>query len=170
MMNQISGFEIENGVLLKYTGRSDEVTVPDGVTEIISDTFGGCEALSEITLSDTVQRIGEKAFWGCKSLTKLHFPASLNSFEKDAFYLCKEFSEITVDEKNPVFCSVDGVVYTKDMKEVVYCPCEKDGKVVIPDGVTTGGAHIFDDCARLTGITVPESVTAFVQWIFYNGV
>ena len=36
---QADGFEIENGVLTRYTGTAAEVVIPDGVTSIGSYTF-----------------------------------------------------------------------------------------------------------------------------------
>jgi hypothetical protein len=48
-------FEIENGVLKKYTEEQGvtEITIPDGVTEISSSTFKGCINLESINVSKT---------------------------------------------------------------------------------------------------------------------
>lgn len=46
------GFEIENGVLIKYMEENGvtEVTIPYGVTSIGYDAFYGCKSLTGITI------------------------------------------------------------------------------------------------------------------------
>lgn len=46
----MSDFQIENGVLKKYTGNDTVVTISDGVTEIGRRAFGGCESLERIII------------------------------------------------------------------------------------------------------------------------
>ena len=41
-------------------------------------------------------------------------------------------------------------------------------KVVIEDGVTSIGNSAFDNCRRLTDITIPKSVTSIGNYAFYN--
>ena len=43
-----------------------------------------------------------------------------------AFYSCWALQNIEVDENNPNYCDVDGVLYDKDMTEVLCYPCDHD--------------------------------------------
>lgn len=43
-----------------------------------------------------------------------------------AFYSCWSLQRIIVDENNPNYCDIDGVLYTKDKKTVVCYPCDRD--------------------------------------------
>ncbi|MBQ7369516.1 MAG: leucine-rich repeat protein, partial [Clostridia bacterium] len=65
-----SDFEIENGVLKKYTGKEKDVVIPDGVTVI-----------------------GEFAFNGAK-MTSLKIPESVTIIKNNAFYYCNELANI----------------------------------------------------------------------------
>lgn len=58
------GFEIENGVLKKYTEepRVRKVVIPDGVTSIGSAAFFYCKSLTSITIPDGVTSIGMTRF------------------------------------------------------------------------------------------------------------
>ena len=40
-MTNINDFEIKNDVLIKYTGKGGDVTIPDGVTRIGEKSFSG---------------------------------------------------------------------------------------------------------------------------------
>jgi hypothetical protein len=42
--------------------------------------------------------------------------------DEQAFVYCKQLREIRVDEANPNYCDVDGVLYTKDMKTIILYP------------------------------------------------
>lgn len=67
------GFQIEDGVLIKYTEEPGvtEAVIPDSVTQIGNEAFSGCTSLASITIPDSVTEIGNGAFSGCESLKKL---------------------------------------------------------------------------------------------------
>lgn len=58
------GFEIENGVLKRYTKEPGvfDVIIPDNVTIIGYNAFAGCEGLTSIVIPDGVTMIGHRAF------------------------------------------------------------------------------------------------------------
>ena len=56
-------FEIENGVLKKYTGNGGNVVIPDGVTTIGNEAFSWRSSLTSITIPSGVTIIGDNAFW-----------------------------------------------------------------------------------------------------------
>ena len=55
-------FQIENGILKKYTGTGAEVVVPDGVTTIAEWAFFGCKTAVSVELPDSVITIGKLSF------------------------------------------------------------------------------------------------------------
>ncbi|MBQ9898904.1 MAG: leucine-rich repeat domain-containing protein [Ruminococcus sp.] len=55
------------------------------VTDIISEAFEGCSALTEVLLPDTLTSIGGAAFWNCSSLTEIDLPEGLLEIEQYAF-------------------------------------------------------------------------------------
>ena len=57
------------------------------------------------------------------------------TFLRGAFVGAKGLTAITVDPKNENYTSVDGVLYSKDMKKLLVCPAGKTGTYTIPEGV-----------------------------------
>lgn len=152
-------------------GSLTEITIPAGITEIEEYTFNNCSSLAEITVPDGVETIGNGAFNGCSSLTKITIPKSvmqigarfedgiISALEETVLGNCSNLEEIIVDSNNRVYSSQDGVLYSKDMAELILCPKGKKGRMEIPQGVQSMKYAAVANCKFLTGISIPESLT-----------
>ena len=54
-----------------------------------------------------------------------------------ALYNYNEINNIVAKETNPNYTSVDGVLYNKDITELVYISSGRTSEVIIPEGVTS---------------------------------
>lgn len=68
---------------------------------------------------------------------------------------------ITVDAANPSFASVDGILYSKDMENLICYPAGRESPhFTIPSSVTSIGDYAFSCCSSLQDSTIPFLVTS----------
>ncbi len=136
----------------------ERVEIPAGVTVIMGETFTSCGNLREVVLPDTLERITVRAFWSCEELTDIRIPASVIYIDSTAFWYCPKLTSFDLDPENACYRTEDGVLYSKDGKELVCCPTGKTGRLTIPEGVKTIRSYAFSS-SMLEEVTIPESVT-----------
>lgn len=92
-----------------------------------------------------------------KNVTRLS-GGQFNTFDK--------LLKFTVDEENPFFKSVDGVLFSKDGKTLCKYPAGKEGPVYrVPEGVKIIGDSAFAN-STLNEIILPDSVTVLDDYAF----
>lgn len=106
-----------------------------------------------------IEIIKSKAFFGC-ILSSITVPRSVKNIENGAFERCGNLTAIIVDEDNPYFCSLDGVLYNKDKTILIQCP-ERKTLQCIPDSVIQITPNALDYC-QLMGVA-KERVIAIRQ-------
>ena len=145
-----------------------EINIPDeyeGLPVTIVKDFSATnlENVEKITIGKNVKEIGTWAFENNQKL--------------------KEFD---VDEENEYFCDVDGVLFTKDMKTLLFYPANKDlqkqtktndngeseeiefSTYIIPEGVETICTKAFYKCQKLKSITLPSTVKTIEEKAFFR--
>ena len=142
------------------------VTIPNSVTSIGYHAFIDCTGLTSVIIPNSVTSIGSSAFSGCTSLTSVTIPNRVVEIASNSFVDCTSLMTIEIDERNPSYISVDGVLFTKDMKTLVVYPGGKAGAYIIPDGVNEIGCTAFYHCPNLTSVTIPDSVRKIGQEAF----
>ena len=127
--------------------------------------FSGCSGLTSVTIPDSVTSIGSFAFYNCSGLTSVTIPDSVTSIGNSAFYNCCGLTSFVVNENNPNYSSVNGLLLSQDGKTLI---AGVNGDVVIPDSVTSIGEYAFYNCSGLTSVTIPDSVTSIGDYAFCN--
>lgn len=142
------------------------ITLPDSVTLIDSEAFSGCRNLREAELPDSVTHIGERAFYECVMLPEITVPRSVSFIGDGAFARCCELQEIDVRAGSRHFRSVDGVLYTADMTELVAFPAGRHGDYTVPDSVTRIRACAFSGCLYVTRMSLPAGLREIGEHAF----
>lgn len=109
---------------------------------------------TDIVLPDTIEglpvtTIQEGAFFSSQ-LTSIYIPESVTQIGGIAFQACADLQRIEVDEHNPAYTSVDGVLYDKEEKILYAYPnalAENENTLKssysVPDGVETIAQGVF---------------------------
>ena len=134
--------EIGTGAFQGCSGLKS-VRLPEGIEEIVFSMFRGCSSLSSFIIPDTVVKIGKDAFGYCSSLKEVFIPAGVTEIGEGAFQSCVSLLEVDIAPENPVFVSVDGVMYDKDMTTMLFFPVGRERGCDIPESVTTIQEGVF---------------------------
>ena len=167
------------------------ITIPDKVTSIGNEVFKNCTSLTTLTIGKGVSSISWGAFENCSSLESITINStSLDTIPGDAFENCTELTSltigksvtdinfisklpkinaVTVDPENPMYCSVDNIIYTKDKTKLIFAlPSAVSGEFTIPDSVTEIGESAFANCHALSAVTIGARVTKIGAKAFFG--
>ena len=137
------------------------------VTVTLYSGTGGAIVIPGTIAGDPVTSIGPDVFVG-SGPTSIAFPASVTTISIDSFFQCPDLTALTVDAGNPDFSS-DGVgLFDKAKTQLFQCARGIAGTYVIPNSVTSLSNFAFSHTSRLTGITIPDSVTSIGIAAFVN--
>lgn len=72
-----------------------------------------------------------------------------------------------LESRVPRYKTVDGILYSADMKTLIICPTGKTGTVVIPDGVTRIRKSAFSR-SKISKVIFPDSMVSLQNEAFYG--
>lgn len=134
------------------------ITIPDLTTRVGNGAFWGCTGLQSVHISDNMQVMGIYTFYNCTSLVSVHIPANVNSIGEQSFQGCTSLKEITVDEANKIYASVDGVLYAPGRYLLAYPSAKPETSLVIPEGVALVKKSACYKAVNLKSVTFPSSM------------
>lgn len=156
---EIDGYEVTRIRGFSNATSMTSVTIPSSVRYISPSTFAYCSKLEQINLSSGLQGIEALAFAHCSNLTSISIPDTVESINSSAFNNCTKLSSIDVNEHSAHFCSMEGVLYTKELGEMLRYPEGKTGtSYVVPDEVRLIRDYAFANGEDLLSITLPEGL------------
>ena len=147
----------------------ENVVFHDNLTTIGNGAFGECKKLKNIDLPQSLKTIGIGAFKSVAAET-VTIPASVTSIGGAAFAKTANMKAFSVESGNSNYISVEGVLFTRDMKTLAAYPAAsvRDVSYTVPAGVTIIQEGAFSN-ARLTHITLPSTLTTIYNGAFaYN--
>lgn len=142
-----------------------EVVLPNGMKHL--DGIQNCERLENFEIPESVESIGTYFLSGCPKLKELYIPKNVKDIYGGLLAGNDQMKGITVSEENQHFVSIDGVVYTKDLKTLIAYPCGSGRKVYkVLDGTEKLGMGAFME-SDIEEIILPESLMEIDDSCFY---
>lgn len=154
---------------------------------------GNISIPSTVTYSGTeydVVALGEEAFYRA-SLTGISIPSSVTQIKNNCFlfatlpstisvpasvteigegtFAAYSLSSIDVDTANPVYRTIDGMLFSRDTATLIECPIGKGGAITLPQNTRHIAPCAFIYCQSVTGIALPQGLQSIGYWAFlYN--
>ena len=125
-----------------------------------------------VALPDTVKIIDDFAFINASAhFSELILPASVEKLSSTTF---KEggvsVDSIVVDPENKHFASVDGVLYNKDLTEIIYYPwrfwSNESVNYVAPKSLKSIADYAFGSVMNLESVTLPDGLEYIGNYAF----
>ena len=208
-LTKIGTYAFNNAISL------ENINYNDTIATISSYAYYGCSSLTEGIIPGTVTSVGTYIFRECPNIRKIIVEegvtrltyvlwcSSGNSKLEEivlpstvtnvTFMNYAHLNKYTVSPDNKVYCSVDGVVYSKDMTVLHAYPATKSDKYYkIPESVTSINNYVFSfisglkyldmsDCGvttikdktfnqtkTLVNVNLPEAITQIWYQAFYR--
>ena len=136
--------EIDNILDYTFTHCSSLETVDlPSISSIGNFSFYECSALQTISLPSSITEIGSYAFCNCTSLISITLPVNMTSIGEAVFANCSSLQRFDIDSSNMLYCSVDGILYDKNITSIIAFPSSYQLSYVIPDSVSIIGSYSF---------------------------
>lgn len=115
-------------------------TNPGSVRDVTIDYFVNDDGSKDT--SKPITALHDYAFNCDGAIERITIGKDVKEFSAKCIYSCWNIQYVEVDDENPYFCDVDGVVYTKDMTKLVFFPTDYDRTLRIKNGY----AHLVWEC------------------------
>ena len=175
-MEKADEFVIENGILKKYSGSGQHVSVPEGTEIIGPGAFRGCGRIKTVSFPGSVKKIGEMAFYDCRRLAGVRLPEDLEEIGDRAFQFCRDLASVRIPGKVKRIgahafagcgklesLSMDRVPEKIGESAFTACPLLAD-----PDGFVIIGGILFDYAGESPYVHIPHSVWKIGENAFWG--
>ena len=123
--------------------------------------------IRSVVIPNSISSIGDRAFAFCSQLETVEIGNSLEMIGGGSFVGTK--ASFQVDSENPYFSTEGGILYNKDVTELIYCMIAgENGEVIIPETVEIIGKEAFDANEMVKEVTIPSSVKEIRDYAFYD--
>lgn len=165
----------------------DTVKFSDNLINVEEYAFCGCYALKSIVLPDSVQTIDDSAFrdsplatpnipknlksigdeaFRKSTFTRVDIPAGLADIGWQAFG--RNVDAYYVDENNPVYVMIDGIVWNADEAVIIGCGNSQCKEAYIIGYAERVDPYAFSNCTNLKEIYFLGDVPSFREGCFNN--
>ena len=137
------------------------------VVALGEEAFEG-STLSSVTIPSSVIEIKRGCFFNVMgSLSAINIPASVTSIGEYAFVV-QNLTAINVDENNPSYRTIDGMLFSKDTATLMACPAAKSGAITLPQNTKYIANYAFTFCFYITGVTLHEGISSIGCRAFWS--
>jgi len=120
-------------------------------------------------LGKAITSIRFPAIYDNDTFTSITISANMTSIPTGIFDDCDNLTHIIVNQNNPNYSDLNGVLFNKLKTTIVAYPIGKlETTYIIPSSVTMIGPNAFYNCSVLVFVSIPTSVTSIGDYAFWN--
>lgn len=153
------GAVVIGSMLYKFPEDMQELVVPRHVRRFHPEVFKGCHSLKKLVtpIMPLGRDIENLERWGrCSFLTITSGTAHINIALLRKWH---SLEKVVVADGHKKYRTLDGVVYSRDGRILVWYPAGKKGEMfAVPEGVRKIGEFAFENQGYLKKVLMPESV------------
>ena len=140
----------------------DNYYVPDSIVEICDGAFFVCYSSHDIQKNETVNEVIYN-----RTLERITLGKNTKNIN-GSLTECLNLKQIVVHPENENLTAYDGMLYTKDLSELICCPRAFDGEISIYPLTKSIGAKAFYDNDSLNEIRLPNALETIGEYAFYS--
>ena len=141
-----------------------DIILPSTIKSI--DHFAlSCESVKSIALPEGLETIGQYAF-AATGISSIAFPSTVRSIGESCLADTRNLNEITVNEANPYYTAVDGVLYDKDISNLIKVTVGHTS-LSIPKTVKTIDSNAINQ-TNMRSLTIPNTVEYLKRYAIRN--
>lgn len=147
------------GVKATEISRNNTLThckLSEKITDIDTNTFYLCSALTSIDIPNSVTSLGDNTFLCCYQLQNVTIPDSISSLGTNTFVECSSLTSVTLGNN------------LIEINERAFYNCINLQNVTVGSSVSSIGSSAFYNCSSLTSINIQEACTTIENEAFAN--
>ena len=173
-----NGFWITNGHMIDYHGKEPRLVIPEGVIslnvcalsnscieevelpnslKVINSSSIRATKLKRINL-ESVEVIKDNAFTMCLSLTSVNLSKRIRYIGICPFNVAWNLTSIDVDKDNVFYTSIEGVLFNKEVTELIQFPAKNRVEYRIPESVSIIKKGAFNQVLLLKKLYLPRAI------------
>ena len=138
--------------------------IPDSVESIDKNVFSN-SSLETLSVGNSISKYYMEDYG--ENFSSLYLGSGVTDLEICP-YNHPRAKEVVVSEDNKHFKSIDGVLFDKEGKTLIYYPISrKESEYIVPEGVTKIGPRAFEGCT-LDKVILPDSVKVIGEKAFFG--
>ncbi len=145
-----------------------EINFKESSPSIGAMAFRDCIYLKNVYLNNLCY-IDDYAFDNCCSLETFNLPEKIEKGIScwQPFRHCINLKEINVDKKCDKYCSIDGILYDKNIINILFYPPAKEEKIYkMPNTIKMVSQHAFFECKNLEKIIFSDKLKCIEESSF----
>lgn len=156
-----------------------ELVLPANLFKMGKNAFGNTSKLYKVSVNSVYEQIEfAYAAFGTTTttvtatptyyVTTLYLSKDVAAFDITGVFGSTKLANVTVEEGNPNYTAIDGILYNSQITKVIYYPTEREGDYVLPSTIVEISDRVFEGRKGLTSVTIGKNVITIGNAAFQN--